>query len=509
MVRSSGSWFSGIEDHLSEDEARQIEKDLLLTGSYSLLHYLDQCRLSAGRNTLYDWMMEALDSPEPIRILERQKQVAALSRLKVLQGKWYGHRQADLEHVHPIGSTSGHQSASHQQDVSFKSVPAWLALISGLLALFSLGAFFSHEILGTRAYHFLSFPAQWVTFGIYLLFYRSKEARMRFVEILDALDQTLPLLKGLYSFRFHAAELAPQRDLTRNLRQELREAILQDSVYSLFRNPLAFAMGGLIFSGPVLADWSMGGFLRRNEEKIRSWLKEFAALDASLALAGYRRFLSPGAWPEIRESPEVNRPFIKAREMHHPLIPENQSVGNDMDFQPEHRLWIITGSNMGGKSTFLRTVGMNLVLAQMGAPVRALSFEFYPGPIVTSMQIQDNLARSESLFYAEVRSLKHLVDHKPPVFYFLDEMLKGTNQKDRSFACRKILSHLIESGATGMLTTHDMELTSLTEGYGSMVQLFHFRESPGEGLQFDFKLRPGSVEGTTALTILRNEGLPV
>ena len=180
-----------------------------------------------------------------------------------------------------------------------------------------------------------------------------------------------------------------------------------------------------------------------------------------------------------------------------------------MDFLPEHRLWIITGSNMGGKSTFLRTVGMNLVLAQMGGAVRASSFTFSPAPLITSMQIQDNLARSESLFYAEVRSLKRLVDHQAPVFYFLDEMLKGTNQKDRSFACRKILSHLIESGSAGMLTTHDMELTSLTEGYGSMVQLFHFRESPGEGLQFDFKLRPGSVEGTTAITILRNEGLPV
>tara|TARA_B100001939_G_scaffold348142_1_gene373144 strand:+ start:15994 stop:17865 length:1872 start_codon:yes stop_codon:yes gene_type:complete len=533
--RMDDSWFSR-EEVVPAEDGRAIERDLLLTGSYSLLAYLDQSRLVAGGSTLLRWMHEALDAPSAEDILSRQKRVAALSRLTVLQGRWYGHEKASglstpsRPGIPPseLNESSGKQSggpempsarradssddatnSTSEEPAALKTVPAWLAGLAGLLAAFSLGAFFSHEILGTRAYHFLSFPAQWITFGVYLLFYRSKEARARFNEILDALDQTLPLLKSLYSFRFHSSVLARERELTRNLRSELREAIFQDSLYSVFRNPLAFAMGGLIFSGPVLADWSMGGFLKRNEERIRNWLKDFAALDAMLSLAGHQRFLEPGCWPVIASNEEVSRPCVKARELHHPLLPASKSVGNDMDFLPEHRLWIITGSNMGGKSTFLRTVGMNLVLAQMGGAVRASSFTFSPAPLITSMQIQDNLARSESLFYAEVRSLKRLVDHQAPVFYFLDEMLKGTNQKDRSFACRKILSHLIESGSAGMLTTHDMELTSLTEGYGSMVQLFHFRESPGEGLQFDFKLRPGSVEGTTAITILRNEGLPV
>lgn len=505
--RSSNAWFlnKGAESQRADSkdiEELQIEKDLLLTGSYSLLSYLET-RLPAGEDTLYAWMRDALKQPDASTIQDRQNRIFSLRRLKVLQGRWYGQNRAQ-----PVKQSSERDDRSLQKQTkhAFRTVPAWLAAVAGTLALISLGAFFSHEILGTKAYHFLSFPLQWLLFGIYLLFYRNKEARQRFDELLSSLDQTLPFLRCLQGFRFHDSHLYREQELTKNLRQELGGAIVQDSFYSLFRNPLAFALGGLLFSGPVLADWSMGGFLKKNEAKIRGWLQDFAAMDAMLSLAGHSRFLEPMCRPEIVSG---NEPEVFALQLHHPLIPAEESVGNDLDFRKEHRLWIVTGSNMGGKSTFLRTLGMNLVLAQMGGAVRARQLKFCPTPMVTSMQIQDNLARSESLFYAEVRSLKRLVDHPSPVFYFLDEMLKGTNQTDRSFACKKILSHLIDSGSSGLLTTHDMELASLKENYGQKVQLFHFRESPGEGLQFDFKLHPGSVEGTTALTILRREGLPV
>ncbi len=528
----------------------QIEKDLLLTGPYSLFGFLNRSRLSHGKSTLYRWMLEALQGPNPATLERRQSRMQALSRLTVVQGRWYSHSAAGLSgnHRSSYGESSlnslppSHRSKETGRELfdptegrypgddrrypaqpdadravesgaqsgasdgrKLHTVPGWLAATAGALALFSLGAFFSHEILQTRAFHFLSFPLLWIFFGIYLLLFRNKESRLRFDRVLSDLDEALPLLRELSGFRFHSPHLADEQNTTRGLKTQLRGAIFQDSFYSLFRNPLAFALGGLILGGPILADWSMGRFLARNESIIREWLQKFSELDALFSLACHFRYSRPATLPEIEDS---DSPIIQATNLHHPLLAE-ESVGNDVDFKAKNRLWIITGSNMGGKSTFLRTLGMNLVLAQMGGAVRADAFRFRSTPLVTSMQIQDNLSRSESLFFAEVRSLKSLVDRRSPVFYFLDEMLKGTNQKDRTYACKRILSHLIESGATGLLTTHDMELTSLQQDYGEKVELYHFREAPGEGLHFDFKLHPGSVEGTTAIAILRNEGLPV
>ncbi|MCB1139486.1 MAG: hypothetical protein KDK23_12050 [Leptospiraceae bacterium] len=502
------------------EELAQVNRDLLLTGSYSLLGFLNLGRLGGGSRTLHRWIQEAVDGPPGPILRERQARMAGLSSLQVLQGRWFSHAPSPEEPASAIreerqrgamesmapASFLYRQSRSRTNEDRLPGVPDWLALVAATLAIFSLVAFFSHEILGTRAYHFLTFPAQWIFFGIYLLFFRNPRARKRFDELLAGLDETLPLLKELKGFRFHNPALAEENTLNQQLKHQLREAIFQDSVYSLFRNPLAFAMGGLIFSGPVLADWSMGRFLNRSQQQIEHWLDQFAQLDALFCMAAHFRFSSPRCLPEIVGE---EFPLISARDLHHPLLAGSESVGNDVDFRKEDRLWIITGSNMGGKSTFLRTLGMNLILAQMGGGVRAREFRFRSTPLATSMQIQDNLARSESLFYAEVRSLKRLLDRPVPLVFFLDEMLKGTNQKDRSFACKRILSYLIENGASGFLTTHDMELTSLKEDYGEKVQLYHFRESPGEGLKFDFKLHPGSVEGTTALAILRKEGLPV
>ena len=510
-------WKGDVSAHHSEE--KPIYRDMLLLGDYSLLAFLDHCMVPEGSHRLKKWMDLAIEGPAADAIRNRQRKVQSLAGLRIFTARWFSsatdlvdpltHAVSSMTNADPSSEArhSERPNTAEGTEKTIETVPGWVAGLSGLLAIVSVLSFFSHEILGAPAYFLLSYPALWLAFGLYLLVYRRKERRAAFDRLLASIDQFLPLLRSVRNFHFRPSALESEGRLLLALKSVFSAAVRQDFFYSLFRNPLAFAMGGLLFGGPILADWSMGRFLSRNRAKIEKALDELASLDALMSLAMMLRLSGPVCIPLCDSGDGL---ALEARNLHHPLLPPGRSVGNDLLFEEGHRLWIITGSNMGGKSTFLRTVGMNLILAQMGGPVRAEHFRFKPVALYSSMQIQDDLARSESLFYAEVQNLKALLEHPVPVLYFLDEMLKGTNQKDRNFASRKILAALIERGARGFLTTHDMDLPSLKESFTEQVQLYHFRESSSSlRLEFDFRLHPGSVEGTTALTILRNEGLPV
>lgn len=248
---------------------------------------------------------------------------------------------------------------------------------------------------------------------------------------------------------------------------------------------------------------------RRFGPSLRLWMESVGKLEALAALGGYTYEHPADVFPEFVD----HAPCFEAEGLAHPLIPRDRAVQNDLHLDRDLQLMIVSGPNMAGKSTFLRGIGVNAVLAQCGAPVRARSLKLSPLTITASICVLDSLEGGISRFYAEIHRLKQVMDltgGPAPVLFLLDELLSGTNSHDRLIGTRSIVTKLVERGAVGLVTTHDLALTVIPEGIGSKAVNCHFEDHLAEGqLRFDYKLYPGIVQTSNALPLMRSIGLEV
>jgi DNA mismatch repair ATPase MutS len=251
------------------------------------------------------------------------------------------------------------------------------------------------------------------------------------------------------------------------------------------------------------------GWQRAAGRHARRWFHALGEVEALSAFAGLS-FDEPGfAWPEIAEGPAR----FEARGLGHMLLPSGFRVDNDVSLTEPGRALLVTGSNMSGKSTLLRAMGTATVMALAGAPVCARTLRISPLTLRTSLRISDSLAKGVSHFYQEVSRLKGALDATElgtPVLFLLDEILHGTNSEERQIGARWILAELLQRGAIGAVSTHDIALCRLPDALMSRVEQAHFRESVENGkMTFDYRLRPGPVTGGNALRLMRLVGLPV
>jgi ABC-type multidrug transport system fused ATPase/permease subunit len=259
--------------------------------------------------------------------------------------------------------------------------------------------------------------------------------------------------------------------------------------------------------------WGLERWQRRAGRYVRDWADRVAEIDAAAAL-GAIAFDEPGwSFPEL--DPGADR--FSAEALAHPLLPADERVANDVSVGPPGTFVMVTGSNMSGKSTLLRAIGVNAVLALAGGPVCAARLRFPPLEVRTSMRVEDSLERGVSLFMAELHQLKRVVDAADAasegqlLLYLLDEILHGTNTAERQVAVREVLSHLLKRPAMGAISTHDLELAA-AEPLASAVHPVYFRETiHPEGhepaMSFDYRLRPGIATSTNALKLVRLVGL--
>ncbi len=241
---------------------------------------------------------------------------------------------------------------------------------------------------------------------------------------------------------------------------------------------------------------------------ISKWLDAVGEVEAALSLAAYSFEHPEDPFPEILDE---NLPvFFDAEALGHPLLPSKTMVRNAVSFSAKDPFIIISGSNMSGKSTFLRTAGINTVLALAGAPVRAKRFQLTPFQVGASIQTVDSLAEGRSRFYTEILRLKLIVEMTKsglPVFFLLDELLAGTNSHDRGIGAAGIVRGLLDNRAIGMVTTHDLSLTQLDD---SRIRNRHFEDDLQNGiLHFDYQMRSGVVAKSNALELMRSVGLDV
>jgi hypothetical protein len=248
---------------------------------------------------------------------------------------------------------------------------------------------------------------------------------------------------------------------------------------------------------------------RAHGKSAREWVAAAGRFEALSSLAQYSFEHPDDPFAEFREG----RACLRAQGIGHPLIPRSQCVRNDMSLADRPRVYLVSGSNMSGKSTLLRAVGLNVVLAMAGAPVRAQVFELTPLQVGASIRINDSLREGSSRFYAEItrlRQLKDLSGCEPPLLFLVDEMLQGTNSHDRRIGAQGILGALVEQGAIGLATTHDLALTELGGLGDGVLRNMHFEDHLENGrMRFDYKLREGVVTKSNGLELMRAIGLRV
>jgi hypothetical protein len=277
------------------------------------------------------------------------------------------------------------------------------------------------------------------------------------------------------------------------------------------RNPIVWLLLNVLF--PYDALTFLASLLAHHfiDNRFEQWWADVVKFDFQAALARVKTENPEFCWPE------QSAVSLTSSQLAHPLLSAGQRVGNDLSLNAQQRCLLLTGSNMAGKSTLLRALGLNVLLAQIGTVVCARSFASPSLEVLCAIQVSDSLESGASYFYAEVRRLADVLGrlqapatHTTEKLFLIDEIFRGTNNRERFLGSWQVISALLSTGAFGLLTTHDLALTSLEDTVAG-VRNFHLRETVGvQGrLEFDYLLRSGPCPTTNALIIMQQAGLPV
>jgi DNA mismatch repair ATPase MutS len=277
---------------------------------------------------------------------------------------------------------------------------------------------------------------------------------------------------------------------------------LFDSRRNQFFAPVALLTMWDVHCGLAIESWRA-----RHGGSVGAWLVAVGQLEALNSLAGFAWEHPADVYPELDESGTR----FEASALGHPLIPEARCIRNDVAVGGATRVLIVSGSNMSGKSTLLRSVGTNVVLALAGAPVRATTLRLSRLSVGATLRIRDSLQEGTSRFYAELVRLRDLVriaDGPVPLLFLLDEILHGTNSHDRRLGAAAVVSGLVERGAIGLVTTHDLALSEVAGDPAVRAANVHFEDRLEDGhMTFDYRVRPGVVRTSNALALMRTLGL--
>ncbi len=467
--------------------------DLHIDGPFSLMALVDFTRTSGGHIALRDLLQsqpdaEALDPP---RWQGRRSAVAELARARVFASRMERSAKATVEAQNLPGRIP------FVGLLRLLSIPAWL------LPPISIASWILAEYHPSLSYYLLTLPLQLVLFlSIHFLLKRTAAEWLPFV---DHADRAASLLMRA-AFPFRTETLADFRPAVNHPGKLWNRLARVTGLWNTRRNPLLHVLAGVFLLYEVHVVLALHRILDRRRELERA-LPRLYRLEALLSLGIFEADAPATVDPEL-----VPGTTVDFQAMTHPLL--SSGVPNDITLaRAGKNIGIISGSNMSGKSTFLRAVGANLVLAMSGARVFAEKLRFSPVRLFASMTVRDDLSESVSLFLAEVRRLRELFDTValpgPPVLFLLDEMLRGTNTIDRVRAARSIIEQLSKEHVLGLVATHDPEVMALADE-SSGIFSGHFQENvTPEGMSFDYTLRPGPASGGNAIRILEQNGIPI
>ncbi len=491
-------------------------RDLDLFGDASLFELLSGARTQIGEETLAAWLMGPAD---PAVVRARQGAVKELAPRVDLR--------EDLAVLGEDARTGVHADAlaawgDRAPLFDRPGVPVWAWPITGAGAIAAAGLI---TWVAAKLGVVQIAPETLAAVGIYVVatyllcgtIARSVRPRTGAIlrdvgEAAHDLDLLAGVLGRLEAERFPAARLAALRaafDVEGQppSRRIARLRALMSLVDS--RDHLLVRLIGPLLLWDLHLAYAIERWRRMSGRSVRPWLVAVGEIEALCALAGYGYEHPDDVFPDLDGGP----PEFDGEGLAHPLMSEAVAVRNDVRLTGDLRVLVVSGSNMSGKSTLLRTVGVNAVLAQAGAPVRARRLRLTPLAIGASIRIEDSLRAGVSRFYAEITRLGRIVrraGETPPVLFLVDELLHGTNSHDRRIGAEAIVRGLVARGAIGLVTTHDLALAHVADALESRAANVHFQDVLDAGrMRFDYRMRPGVVQHSNALELMRSVGLEV
>ena len=501
IARIEGRWAGqGDGGERFDDPAHPYAEDLDLFGKGSLFELLSTARLRSGEATLARWLLEPAP---PAEVLERHAAVNELRpRLDLRE------EIAMLGEDLRSGIDPGLLSRWAEKPLVFDS--GRLRIAAALLAALMAGAVVVWAVFGIPEF-FLVVAAVETAFSLRL---RARVERVvegvgdpayglaLLAEMLARFERepfSSPRLAALRK-AFETEGAPPSRRIARlNRLMELLDSadhvlIRLINLALLYKMQLAFAVEA----------WR-----KESGGHVRKWLDAAGQIEALCALANYAYEHPADPFAEFSEGGLC----FEGQGLAHPLIAEGRAVANDVRLCGEPSVLVISGSNMSGKSTLLRTVGVNAVLAMAGAPVRARRLRLTPLAVGASIRTLDSLHSGTSRFYVEITRIRLLVELAKgplPLLFLLDELLQGTNSHDRRIGAEAVIRTLVDRGAIGLLTTHDLALADIANALAPRARNVHFEDHLADGkITFDYHLRPGVVEKSNALELMRSIGLEV
>jgi MutS domain V len=501
LARIEDRWIGmGHTGTLIDIHSSLYATDLDLFGQGSLFELLSLARTRIGEDTLAAWFL----SPSPVKqLIARHAAVAELrNRLDLREDIAILGEDLGVG-IHPEALTQWAEAPNQLTNKRLR----WFSLF---LALATVAAAIVWAELGTKTPFFAIVIVETII---------TASLRKRTAAILNSADQAFEDLQLLSSLlarlerehfetpRLQAlkAELSSHHLAASKAIARLRTIVeyirsLDNTFMRVLNIPLLYV---------VQVSYAAEAWRADHGAAVRLWLKAIGEVEALLSLSGYSYEHPSDPFPEFVEGP----PCFIADQLGHPLIPGAKCVRNDVSVCDETKLLLVSGSNMSGKSTLLRSVGINTVLAMAGAPVRASHLQLTPLHLGASILVNDSLQEGSSRFYAEITRLRQICDlaeNLPPVLFLLDELLQGTNSKDRLVGAEGVVRALLASGAIGIISTHDLALTNIGGQQDNRLHNVHLQDKIEDGkMKFDFKLQDGVVTKSNGIELMRLIGLKV
>jgi len=495
-IRGNISKFPGGEEF--KDSSHEYSNDLEIFGNSSLFQYINRTCTYAGKNQLANRLRSPLKSKD--KISQRQKAVEELSELLHWRQKFMA-----------IGKKLNLEQYNDTHLIVWSKEQPWLSHNITYQILRWALPLLTFAMLGFTIYGMIPIGYFILLLLVNFLVIRNISSKINtqyhnITNQLPALKNYMQLLQHIERQSFTSSDLI---ELQKNLFLDKHPS--SRIIRKLFRisdaldnrnNLLADIILKLFFLWDIHQVIRLENWHRHYAGHIENWIETIGNFDAIISLANFNYNHPSYIFPKISDNK-----ILEVEELGHPLIKQAKRVNNNFSITKNGDTFIITGANMAGKSTFLRTVGVNLVLGMIGAPVCASYMEFKITNLFTSMNITDSLSKNESYFYAEIKRLKQLVEQaakKENIMVLLDEILTGTNTRDKEKASKAFLERLLTMKVTGIIATHDLSLTSLEEKHPDRIHNKSFEVELYEGeMKYDYKLRDGIAQNMNALELLR------
>jgi hypothetical protein len=507
LARLEDRWSgAGEPGERFRDDHHLYANDLDLFGPGSLFELLSLARTRAGEDTLAGWLKTPADSET---VYARQAAVQELTP------------ELDLREALSMAGSDVRAGVQGEALVRWAEGPAlltrrWLRPAALLVTTVTIS---TAVVWGTTGD-----PAPFVAALLFQMLFAIPQRRPveQALHAADGPARDLDILSHILT-HLERTEFASER-LTALRRQLDTHGIpASRAIHALHRlvemhdwqhNFIFAVVGAVLLWGTHLA-WAIEAWREKHGRQIRHWLSAVGEFEAFSSLSAYRYEHPNDPFPElvVPASRSGADGLFEGIDLGHPLLPAARMVRNDVRLSGPTRLIVVSGSNMSGKSTLLRTVGVNTVLALAGAPVRAASLRLSPLTVGATLRIQDSLQEGRSRFYAEITRIRELTqraDGPVPLLFLLDELFHGTNSHDRLVGASGVLRNLLDKGALGLITTHDLALTAVADALAPLASNVHFEDwFEGGEMRFDYRAKPGPVTRSNAIALMKAVGLDV